>query len=121
MASEVKTDINIVNGAAIASIELSLSAQDFDIVKRVGPLTVEFGGTFAYNSETRTIPANAQQIVNQVVKVTHKFSEEPTPAENEAMGLAWLASCTANVQAAAGALRTADSNLVGGQPTYTAI
>ena len=119
--TQVKREVTIRNGAAIAKATLGLSVEDYDIVQRSGPLKVQFGGSFTLDGQAKTLKENEQTITVQTITVTEKFSDGAAPSNNEQQALDWLAEVVSRIQTALGAIRVADANLVGGDPVYTAI
>lgn len=120
MASEVKKDISMVNKRAIATLTVGMSPQDSDVISRVGPLEVDFGGSFT-GTYTFTLPNNLQTLISARTIVTQSFYDEALPADNEAKAQQWLDDCTARIQSELSTLRSNDSGLVGADPAYTTI
>lgn len=81
--TQVKKDLTMANSAATGTILLSLDPQDFDIVKRSGPLVADFGGNFVSQTDTITLASNPQTITTyqflQVLALSAIDFKRPRP------------------------------------------
>ena len=120
--TQVKKDLTMANSAATGTILLSLDPQDFDIVKRSGPLVADFGGNFVSQTDTITLASNPQTITTYQLTVSHKFAESGKDAAyNELVAKDWMDDVEAKIATALGDIRVDDAALVGGLPTYSTI
>jgi len=120
--TQSKHDLEMTNSKAKATYLLSLDPEDFDRVKRSGPLSVNFGGDFTSQAETVSMAANQQTITTYQYTVTHTFAESGQDAAwNEQAAKDWMTDVDARVTAALGVIRADDGALAGGVPTYNAI
>lgn len=124
MTISVKKSIDMQNSAALATIELTIDNQDYDIIGRSGPLSVDFGGDFstaAAGDATESLKNNAKTVTTQTYKVSVKFGGRASAADNEQVALDWFTSVETKITTAIGNIRTADAALQSPGVTYANI
>jgi len=120
--TQSKHDVEMISSTAKATYLLSLDPEDFDRVKRSGPLQVNFGGDFTSQTETVSVPSNVQTVTTYQYAVSRTFKVDGKDAAwNEQAAKDWMTDLDVKVTAAIGDIRTDDAALVGGLPTYNAI
>ena len=104
-------------GCIGATVGVDLNYVDRELVKRYGPIRVDFGGTFGVTPENPSglfIPQDLQEIITGL-QVTKWFSSPGIPAWAVTAGNDWLQTVTERIGVALGTLRTMDASVVLGE------
>jgi hypothetical protein len=104
-------------GGIVATVGVDLNYVDRELVRRYGPISVDFGGTFGITPQNPAgvfIPQDLQ-ILDTGLQVSKTFMVPGIPAYATDAGKDWLQVVTERIGVALGTLRTMDASVVLGE------